>query len=136
MGRRGWTSVAALAGWYEVIRGPRPPTVSWSPQPKGWGKGTGKVLEVRQVSVLRGRWSQGAPQHVRQPEIVRSRRNLDEVRVGVSNKVNRLQSALAVLGEDDELERSALEVALKKARAQAVVPPVSERIEHIQKLIE
>ena len=55
---------------------------------------------------------------------------------GGSNKVNRLQPALAVLGEDDELERSALEVALKKARAQAVVPPVSEQIEHIQKLIE
>ena len=136
MGRRGWASVAAPAGWYEVIRGPRPPTVSWSSQPKGWGKGTGKVSEVPQVSGPRGRWRQGAPQHVRQPETFRSRRNPDEVRVGASDKITRLQSALAVLGEDDETERSALEVALKKAQAQAVVPPVSEQIEHTQKFIE
>ena len=89
-----------------------------------------------QVSGLRGRWRQGAPQRVRQPEISRSRRNPDEVRVGASNKITRLQSALAVLGEDDETERSALEVALKKAQAQAVVPPVSEQIEDTQKFIE
>ena len=73
---------------------------------------------------------------MRQPETVRSRRNPDEVRVGASNKITRLQSALAVLGEDNETERSALEVALKKAQAQAVVPPVSEQIEHTQKFIE
>ena len=53
-----------------------------------------------------------------------------------SNKITRLQSALAVLGEDDETERSTLEVALKKAQAQAVVPPVSEQIEDTQKFIE
>ena len=81
------------------------------------------------MSVPRGRWRQGAPQHVR------SRRNPDEVRVGASNEITRLQSALAVLGEDDKTEMSAL-VAPKKAQAQAVVPPVSEQIEHTQKFIE
>ena len=35
MGRRGRSAVAAPAGWYEVIRGPRPPSVSWSTFPKG-----------------------------------------------------------------------------------------------------
>ena len=52
---------------------------------------------------------------------------------GASNKITRLQSALAVLGEDDETDRNALEVALKKGQAQAVVPQVSEQIEHTQK---
>ena len=128
MGRRKWASVAAPAGWYEVIRGPRPPTVSWSSQPKGWRNGTEKVPEVPQVSGPRGRWRQGAPQHVRQPETVRSRHNPNEVWVGASNKITKLQAALAVLGEDDETERSAWEVALKKAQAQAVVQPVSEQM--------
>ena len=73
---------------------------------------------------------------MRQPEIFRSRRNSDEVRVGASNKITRLQSALAVLGEDDDTDRSTLEVALKKAQAQAVVPSVSEQIEDTQKFIE
>ena len=50
------------------------------------------------MSSPRGRWRQGAPQRVRQQEIFRSRRNPDEVRVGASNKISRLQSALAVLG--------------------------------------
>ena len=45
------------------------------------------------------------------------------------------KSALAVLGEDDETERSALEVALKKAQAQAVVPPCRSS-EDTQKFIE
>ena len=83
-----------------------------------------------------GRWRQGVPQHVRQSETVRVRRNPDEVRLGVSTKITRLQSALAVLGEDDAVERSALEAALKKAQTQAVIPPVAERIEQTQKFIE
>ena len=83
-----------------------------------------------------GRWRQGVPQHVRQSETVRVRRNPDEVRLGASTKITRLQSALAVLGEDDVVERSALEAALKKAQVQAVIPPVAERIEQTQKFIE
>ena len=73
---------------------------------------------------------------MRQPETFHSRRNPDEVQVGASNKITRLQSALAVLDEDDETERSALEVALKKAQAQDVIPSVLEQIEHTQKFIE
>ena len=44
MGRRGWSAVSTPAGWYEVIRAPRPPSVQW---PKGQGKGKGKIPEVR-----------------------------------------------------------------------------------------
>ena len=54
MGRRGWSAVSTPAGWYEVIRGPRPPSVQWL---KGQGKGKGKIPEVPQVPVVRGgRW--------------------------------------------------------------------------------
>ena len=83
-----------------------------------------------------GRWRQGVPQHVRQSETVRVRRNPDEVRLGASTKISWFQTALAVLGEDDAVERSALEAALKKAQVQAVIPPVAERIEQTQKFIE
>ena len=96
------------------------------PSRRDGAKAQGKSPSVRSI---RGRWRQGDPQ----PEIFRSRRYPDEVRVG---KITRLQSALAVLGEDDEIERSTLEVAIKKAQAQAVVPLVSEQIEDTQKFIE
>ena len=36
MPRRGWSAVPTPAGWFEVIRGPRPLSVQW---PKGKGKG-------------------------------------------------------------------------------------------------
>ena len=45
-------------------------------------------------------------------------------------------SQLWQFGEDDAVERSALEAALKKAQTQAVIPPVAERIEQTQKFIE
>ena len=42
MPRRGWSSIATPSGWYEVIRGPRPPSVQWPLASKGKGKGKGK----------------------------------------------------------------------------------------------
>ena len=110
MGRRGWSTVATPAGWYEIIRGPRPPSVQC---PKGQGKG--KIPEVPQVSVVRGgRWRQGVPQHVRQTETVRARRNLDEVRGG------RFQ-------QDHQVTVSS---------GSSWIPPVAEQIEQTQKFIE
>ena len=108
-----------------LVRGhPWPPTAV-SPVAKGTGQGQGQDPRGASTAVVRGgRWRQGVPQHVRQSETVRVRRNPDEVRLGASSKITRLQSALAVLGEDDAVERSALEAALKKAQVQAVIPPV------------
>ena len=136
MVRRGWSAIAAPAGWYQVIRGPRPPTVDWSTQPKGKGKGNGRHPQEPQAAVVRGRWRQGPPPQVRQPGVVPDRRTPDQVWAGASSKIVRLQSAIAALGEDDNVERSALDAALKKAQAQAVVPAVTEQIAQTEKFIE
>ena len=60
----------------------------------------------------------------------------DQVWAGASSNIVRLQSAIAALGEDDNVERIALDAALKKAQAQAIVPPVTEQIAQTEKFIE
>ena len=62
MPRRGWSAVPTPAGWFEVIRGLRPPSVQW---PKG--KGKGKLDDGANVKLLSGagsgrpvgRWKRG-----------------------------------------------------------------------------
>ena len=49
MPRRGWSSLPVPDGWFEVIRGPRPPSVQWPHQQKGKDKGVA-------LSAPRGRW--------------------------------------------------------------------------------
>ena len=44
MPRKGWRAVETPAGWYEVIRGPRPPSVKWP------------MAQPIQVVPRRGRW--------------------------------------------------------------------------------
>ena len=41
MPRRGWSAISTPSGWFEVIRGPRPPAVQWPLASKGQGKGKG-----------------------------------------------------------------------------------------------
>ena len=43
MPRRGWSAIETPNGWFEVIRGPRPPSVKWPITTKGQGKGKGKA---------------------------------------------------------------------------------------------
>ena len=50
MPRRGWSSLPVPDGWFEVIWGPRPPSVQWPHQQKGKGKG------VAPTAAPRGRW--------------------------------------------------------------------------------
>ena len=101
-------------------------------QPKRWGTSTGKVSEVPHVSCPRGRWRQGALQHEHQLETFRSRCRT-KCKWGLptrSSGCSRLWQFSA------RMTKQKLEVALKKAQTQAVVPPVSEQIEHTQKSIE
>ena len=89
---------------------------------------------------------QGVPQHVRQSETVHVRRNPDEVRLGASTKITWLQSALAVLGEDDAVKRSALEACSQESAsvsrdfmcfcAEEVIEWISDRQFDIQEEIK
>ena len=43
MPRRGGSAIETPNGWFEVIRGPWPPSVKWPIATKGQGKGKGKA---------------------------------------------------------------------------------------------
>ena len=67
MGCRGWQAMEVPQGWFNVIRGPRPPSVRW-PQAQSSNQ---PVMVVRNVSTathstsgdrsVQGRWRQGRP---------------------------------------------------------------------------
>ena len=107
MVRRGWSAVATPAGWYEIIRGPRPPSVQW---PKGKGKGNQDVQQRAEASGPRpggarfsgGLWNRGDSQR--------------------STKIRSLGGALAALGPEDSSAKTELEGALKRAKAQESTP--------------
>ena len=48
--RRGWSVIATPSGWFEVIRGPRPPAVQWPIVSKGQGKGKGTKKQATAVA--------------------------------------------------------------------------------------
>ena len=98
MPRRGWSAVPTPAGWFEVIRGPRPLSVQWP-----LGKGKGKKEDVSVQSVPHGRWQQGA-----QSQGGRRKR---------STKVRSLEAALAAL-DPEESSR-----VREQATAQVVFDP-------------
>ena len=100
-------------GWLKVIRGPRPPSVQWPAAPP-------------REPVPRGRWRQG-PQQFRQPGSVHRSRVQQDFQVGIYHGGPR---------RDNISERTVLEAALKKAMVQAVIPPVSEQIDHTEKFIK
>ena len=96
MPRRGWSAIATPSGWFEVIRGPRPPSVKCHLGTKGQGKGKGKPKPVVAVA---------APQKVQ-----------------CQSKVARLEAALQALGQEQSSARSALEEALKRAKEDVPKP--------------
>ena len=116
MVRRGWRSVATPSGWYEVIRGPRPPSVQWPLAPKGKGRG-------KEKPVLVPRAPQKVPQKAQQ-----------------QSKVGRLEAALHALGQEQSSVRASLEEALKSAKAevpkfvhpQQRVAEASARVERLE----
>ena len=95
MPRRGWSSIPTPSGWYEVIRGPRPPSVQWPHVSKGKGQGKGKKISP---VVSTPQKSQG------------------------QSKVARLEAALKALGQEQSPARIALEEALKMAKEDVPKP--------------
>ena len=58
MGRRGWQAIEVPQGWFNVIRGPRPPSVRWPnarQQPDGVRSAAGPPVRPQQTSVQRWR---------------------------------------------------------------------------------
>ena len=110
------------AGWYEVIRGPRPPSVKWP------------LARPKQVIPRRGRWrgartvvdSKGATVPSVPPDIARE---------GARNRVSQLQTAIAAFGSYDGPEMTMLREAMKRAQRAAQEPPISNQIKECEEFI-
>ena len=165
MVRRGWTQIDVPAGWTQVIRGRRPPSVQWlsarqeaqkrsqsavsKQAPRQSSKVdplTSKIMRIETALKALG------------PEQLEARTCLEEVlkkaktegsesrnassrppeaSVAEANaKIVRLQSSLAALGPDDVAERRVLEDALAKVRARAIVAPIGQRLDECEKFFE
>ena len=112
MPRKGWSVMPTPAGWFEVIRGPRPPSVQWPPS-----KGKGKTEDPSAQAVARGRWQHG------QTQVGRWKRGGHVATPQSSSKVRSLEAALAALGPEESTAKTEITVALQRAREQDT-PPV------------
>ncbi len=132
---RGWKPADDLAQllWRQILRGPRPPAVSWpSAQDKAKGKGTGGRLNVsREVGEQRNRRWQG---RVPRQEKTSERRSPDDVAADHQSQIDKLERAIEVLGEDN-VEAAGLVASLKKLRTKSVAP-VGERLDACQQFVE
>ena len=95
MPRRGWSSIATPSGWYEVIRGLRPPSVQWPHVSKVKDQGKGKKTS---------------------PIVSAPRKSQEQ------SKVARLEAALQALGQEQSPAKTALEEALKMAKEDVPKP--------------
>ena len=117
MVRKGWTSVEVPDGWYQVIRGKRPPSVQWPRAgSQQHARQTGKpALESRK------------PPKTGSQSASRQRVNPDQLRAAASARIQRIQASLGALQSEDIEERQALLSALEKAERQEV-PPMEKQI--------
>ena len=110
------------AEWYEVIRGPHPPSITWP------------LAQPKQVVPRRGRWrgartvadSKGATVPSVPPDIARE---------GARNRVSQLQTAIAAFGSYDGPEVTMLREAMKRAQRAAQEPPISNQIKECKEFI-
>ena len=106
MPRKKWRAVEAPAGWYEVIRGPRPSSVKWP-----------MAQPLKQVVPKGGRWrgARNATVPSVPPNIARE---------GARVRVSQLQTAIAAFGGHDCPEVTMLREAMKRAQRAAREPPL------------
>ena len=112
MPRKGWSSLETPAGWYQVIRGPRPklaPEQQWRPSPSSWWQyGWQRDAPKQKTQTFQRRWQR-----------TKSGQDPEEVRVAARVRVERLENALAALGETESTVARGLTSALKEARRAA-----------------
>ena len=123
------------AVWRTILRGPRPPSVTWgsnkssanvprkkshNPVPKK-GKGKGQSKDA------------GPP--VQSPAVPKPNLNPDEQLKAAQTHVVKLEAAIMAIGDED-LAVAGLKEALAKARAQAQLRPVQDRIAHTEAFLD
>lgn len=142
MPRRGWTALETPSGWFEVIRGPRPPSVQWPVVSlgKGQGKGKGKGkpkpgTSKRSLSAAGESPKQQQKSDWDVPVLQPASRSPDKVSAEATEEVQRLEAALSALGEGNPHAKPLVE-ALRVARSKAKVLPVEEQIIACKNFVE
>ena len=117
--KKGWRRDADLGQlfWQQILGGPRPPSVRWPKAQKSHDRG-----------------GAGAP--VQPCRDAPARRSPDEVVNAAQERVQKLERALEVLGEDSGPEYQVLHNSLKKAKAAAQGVPIGVQLEESLKFIE
>ena len=130
MPRRGWSSLPTPSGWYEVVRGPRPQSVQW-PRRQQWyssnqWSGQWPAVSESRRTPIRRRWHRNNV----------PRLNPDEAKAAARTRVDRLETALAALGETESAEARGLHAALKEAQRAAQERPLAAQVEECQAFIK
>ena len=116
-------------GWVQILRGPRPPAARWPPAqsvPRNVGSQGPQVL----------RSGSGSGPKPPKPQPTGPRKTPQESRAEAQARVSRLQTAIAALDPEDIDAMESLSKALKKAQAQAKIPPWKAEIEACKQYIE
>ena len=119
MPRKRWSAHSTSAGWYSVIRGPRPA----AEQSMG-----GLELRLAARGKVFSSAAQMATQHYSQQP--------DEVQAAARARVARVEEALKVSGEGDSTEVRGLQAALKEARRAAQDRRLAVQVEECQAFIQ
>ena len=95
MARKGWSSLETPAGWYQVIRGPRPKAVQW-PRRQWWSSSSwwqqgGQWPELKsqkpQKPQVQRRWQRGQPTRYESAAAAERHRRVGRQRVSRSSVV-------------------------------------------------
>ena len=124
-------------GWYEVLRGPRPPSVRWPVVPRG--QPSRRQSQPRPQSRPQSKnppARQTTPKSdpVQRPSPMRS--SPDVATEAARAKVTAFEAAISALGSADEADLKSLHEALQKAKQSAHVPPIGERWDACHQFIE
>ena len=142
MPRKGWTALETPNGWFQMIRGPRPPSVRWEKAPQQeqrggrWRQPKAPVLQQfpQRTATTRGAPRQNgnafpsAPGPRLKTSGLRPFQDPDSRVVAAKDRVSRLERALEAMGDSEGPEVDGLRAALEKAREFAKGVPLEKQI--------
>ena len=123
MVRRGWRAVETPPGWFNVIRGPQPPSERWP-----MAQGNRQPSKVDQVG--RGRWGHqgGGASRTQSSQPERVRTSPEATIAAARQRVAHLGGALAAFGDATGPEVTMLQNSLKVAKKAAQEPPMEVQL--------
>ena len=128
-------------GWLQLIRGPRPKSEKWplkapeKPAPAVRQTGGGQSQHpVPKKGKGKGQSKDGGPP-VQSPAVPKPNLNPDEQLKAAQARVVKLEAAIVAIGDEDPAA-TGLKEALAKARVQAQLRPVQDRIAHTEAFLD